>query len=138
MEESRSGTLAAALAAFVFLALAVYSCAVNPVTGRSELSIVSFSEEEEIALGGKAYVPAVQQQGGFYRDPQLSEYVQEVGMRIARVSHRPNLSYRYRVLIPSVPNAVALRGGSSVINRGLLMCQSKEAERAAVLVKEIR
>jgi predicted Zn-dependent protease len=94
MKESRPGALASALAAVCLLAVAVYSCAVNPVTGRSALQIVSFSEEEEIALGGKAYVPAVQQQGGFYRDPQLSEYVQEVGMRIARVSHRPNLSYR--------------------------------------------
>src|SRR5512139_1475665 len=136
MEESRSGTLAAALAAFVFLALAVYSCAVNPVTGRSELSIVSFSEEEEVALGGKAYVPAVQQQGGFYRDPELEEYVQGVGMRIARVSHRPNLSYRYRVLNSSVPNAFALPGGYIVVNRGLLVGLSNEAEMAAVLAHE--
>ena len=60
MKESYPGTLVAALVAFCALALAVYSCAVNPVTGRSELQIVSFSEEEEVALGGKAYVPAVQ------------------------------------------------------------------------------
>jgi predicted Zn-dependent protease len=136
MKESRPEALASALAAVCLLAVAVYSCAVNPVTGRSELQIVSFSEEEEIALGGKAYVPAVQQQGGFYRDPQLSEYVQEVGMRIARVSHRPNLSYRYRVLNSSVPNAFALPGGYIVINRGLLVGLKNEAEMAAVLAHE--
>jgi predicted Zn-dependent protease len=136
MKENRPGALASALAAVCLLAVAVYSCAVNPVTGRSELQIVSFSEEEEIALGGKAYVPAVQQQGGFYRDPQLSEYVQEVGMRIARVSHRPNLSYRYRVLNSSVPNAFALPGGYIVINRGLLVGLKNEAEMAAVLAHE--
>jgi predicted Zn-dependent protease len=118
MKESRPGILAATLAGFCLLALAQYSCAVNPVTGRSELQIVTFSEEEEVALGGKAYVPAVQQQGGFYRDPELSEYVQGVGMRLARVSHRPNLNYRYRVLNSSVPNAFALPGGYIVINRG--------------------
>ncbi|HEX9205344.1 MAG TPA: M48 family metalloprotease [Candidatus Deferrimicrobiaceae bacterium] len=136
MRDSRPESLAAALAAVCLLAVAVYSCAVNPVTGRSELQIVSFSEEEEVALGGKAYVPAVQQQGGFYRDPQLSEYVQEVGMRIARVSHRPNLSYRYRVLNSSVPNAFALPGGYIVINRGLLVGLKNEAEMAAVLAHE--
>ena len=136
MGENRPGALAAALAALVALALAVYSCAVNPVTGRSELSIVTFSEEEEVALGGKAYLPAVQQQGGFYRDPQLEEYVQGVGVRVARVSHRPNLSYRYRVLNSSVPNAFALPGGYIVINRGLLVGLKNEAEMAAVLAHE--
>jgi predicted Zn-dependent protease len=136
MKESRPGTLASALAGLCLLALAVYSCAVNPVTGRSELQVVTFTEEEEIALGGKAYVPAVQQQGGFYRDPELEEYVQGVGMRIARVSHRPTLKYRYRVLNSSVPNAFALPGGYIVINRGLLVGLKNEAEMAAVLAHE--
>ncbi|MBM2829157.1 MAG: hypothetical protein HW408_1689, partial [Actinobacteria bacterium] len=119
-----------------FLALLIYSCAVNPVTGKSELSIVSFSEEEEVALGSKAYSPAVQQQGGFYRDRELEEYVQSVGTRVARTSHRPGLNYRYRVLNSSVPNAFALPGGFIVINRGLLVHLSSEAELAAVLGHE--
>jgi predicted Zn-dependent protease len=136
MDERRTGSLAAVLLFLCLLAAGVYSCAVNPVTGRSELQIVSFSEEEEVALGVKAYVPAVQQQGGFYRDRELEEYVQGVGMRLARVSHRPNLNYRYRVLNSSIPNAFALPGGFIVINRGLLVGLSNEAEMAAVLGHE--
>ena len=136
MRESNHGALAVGLLAICLLAVGVYSCAVNPVTGRSELALVSFSEEEEAALGAKAYTPAVQQQGGFYRDPALEEYVQSVGMRLARVSHRPNLDYRYRVLNSSVPNAFALPGGFIVINRGLLVGLSSEAEMAAVLGHE--
>jgi predicted Zn-dependent protease len=128
--------IALSLAAFAALALAVYACAVNPVTGRSELALVSFSPEEEAALGAKAYGPAVQQQGGFYRDNALEEYVQGVGMRLAKVSHRPNISYRYRVLNSSVPNAFALPGGFIVINRGLLVGLKSEAEMAAVLGHE--
>lgn len=128
--------VAVILVLFALLAVLAYSCAVNPVTGKSELSIVSFSEEEEAALGAKAYTPAVQQQGGFYRDRALEEYVQSVGMRVARVSHRPNLNYRYRVLNSSVPNAFALPGGFIVINRGLLVHLSSEAELAAVLGHE--
>jgi len=124
------------LLAICLLAVGVYSCAVNPVTGRSELAIVSFSEEEEAALGAKAFSPAVQQQGGFYRDRELEEYVQGVGMRLARVSHRPTLKYRYRVLNSSVPNAFALPGGYIVINRGLLVGLENEAEMAAVLGHE--
>jgi beta-barrel assembly-enhancing protease len=57
-------------------------------------------------------------------------------MRLARVSHRPNLNYRYRVLNASVPNAFALPGGYIVINRGLLVGLSSEAEMAAVLGHE--
>ena len=136
MKERNHEALAAALVLICLLAIAVYSCAVNPVTGRSELAIVSFSEEEEAALGAKAYAPAVQQQGGFYRDRELEAYVQEVGMRLARVSHRPGLAYRYRVLNSSVPNAFALPGGYIVINRGLLVGLENEAEMAAVLGHE--
>ena len=119
-----------------FLTLLLYACAVNPVTGRSELSLVSFSEAEEVRLGAQAFTPAVQQQGGFYRDRELENYVQQVGMRLARVSHRPDLDYRYRVLNSSVPNAFALPGGFVVINRGLLVGLSSEAELAAVLGHE--
>jgi len=136
MKERNHGALATALALICLLAVAVYSCAVNPVTGRSELAIVSFSEEEEAALGAKAFTPAVQQQGGFFRDRELEEYVQGVGMRLAQVSHRPNLNYRYRVLNSSVPNAFALPGGYIVINRGLLVGLENEAEMAAVLGHE--
>jgi len=136
MRESKHGALVVGLLAICLIAVGVYSCAVNPVTGRSELALVSFSEEEEAALGAKAYTPAVQQQGGFYRDRELEEYVQGVGMRLARVSHRPTLAYRYRVLNSSVPNAFALPGGFIVINRGLLVGLNSEAEMAAVLAHE--
>ena len=129
--------VAFSLAAFVALALAVYACAVNPVTGKSEISIVSFTPEEEKALGAKALGPAVQQQGGYYRDPALESYVQGVGMRLARVSHRPELDYTFRVVNSSVPNAFALPGGFVTINRGLLVGLSSEAEMAAVLGHEI-
>ena len=128
--------LFAFLAAGLF-ALAASGCAVNPVTGRSELRIVNVSEEQEIALGAQAYVPAVQEQGGFYRSPDLEAYVQEVGMRLAKASHRPTLKFRFQVLNSSVPNAFALPGGFIVVNRGLLVVFNSEAELAAVLAHEI-
>jgi predicted Zn-dependent protease len=136
MDQRELRGVALSLFTFTVLALVVYACAVNPVTGRSELALVSFTEAEEVKLGAQAYTPAVQQQGGFYRDRGLEAYVQGVGMRLARVSHRPNLNYRYRVLNSSVPNAFALPGGFIVINRGLLVGLKSEAEMAAVLGHE--
>jgi len=136
MDRMASRFVALTLVAFAVMALAAYSCAVNPVTGKSELALVSFTPQEEIALGKEAFGPAVQQQGGFYRDKALEAYVQGVGIRLARVSHRPNLDYQYRVLNSSVPNAFALPGGFIVVNRGLLVGLRNEAEMAMVLGHE--
>jgi predicted Zn-dependent protease len=128
--------LAAALALAATALFLLPGCAVNPVTGRHELALVNVSEQEEVDMGRKAYGPAVQEQGGFYRDPALEAYVQEVGMRVAKVSHRPAVPYTFRVLNSSVANAFALPGGSVVINRGLVASLSNEAQMAAVLAHE--
>jgi predicted Zn-dependent protease len=110
-------------------------CAVNPVTGKNELSLLS--ESQELAIGKQQYVPSQQIQGGQYRiDPELTEYVDRVGKRLAAVSDRP-LPYEFVVLNNSVPNAWALPGGKIAINRGLLLELKNEAELAAVLAHEI-
>lgn len=110
-------------------------CAVNPVTGVSELSLVS--EQQEIAIGEQQYAPARQSQGGDYEvDHELTAYVNEVGQKLASVSDR-KLPYEFKVLNSSVPNAWALPGGKITINRGLLTELQSEAELAAVLGHEI-
>lgn len=121
---------------YVWLALCfVTACAVNPVTGRNELSIMS--EAQERAIGAQQYGPSQQSQGGEYEtDPALAAYVNEVGQRIAAVSDRP-LDYEFVVLNNGVPNAWALPGGKIAINRGLLLELTNEAELAAVLGHEV-
>jgi beta-barrel assembly-enhancing protease len=119
----------------LFAAAILSSCAVNPVTGRNELSLVS--EAQERAIGEQQYGPSQQSQGGeFSVDPVLSEYVNEVGQRIAAVSDAP-LDYEFVVLNNSVPNAWALPGGKIAVNRGLLTELKSEAELAAVLGHEV-
>lgn len=110
-------------------------CATNPVTGKTELTLVS--EAEEIAIGEKQYLPAQQSQGGQYKvDAQLTRYVNTVVERLAAVSDRP-LPYEIVVINDSTPNAWALPGGKMAINRGLLLELENEAELAAVLGHEI-
>lgn len=110
-------------------------CAVNPVTGDRELMLVS--GEQEIAMGEQNYLPMQQSQGGVYDvDPVLTEYVQGVGMKVARESG-VDLPYEFVVLNNSVPNAWALPGGKIAINRGLLTEMGSEAELAAVLGHEV-
>ena len=122
--------------ALIFTVLVVATgCSTNPVTGKSELTFVS--EQEEISIGEKQYLPAQQSQGGTYEvDPALSEYVNNVGQRLAAVSDR-QLPYEFVVINDSTPNAWALPGGKIAINRGLLIQLENEAELAAVLGHEI-
>ena len=111
-------------------------CAVNPVTGERQLSLISTAQE--LNLGAAEYQRAVQQQGGEYlADPAVGRYVQEVGQRLAAVSHQPDLPYEFAVINSDTPNAWALPGGKIAINRGLLVLLEDEAQLAAVLGHEI-
>ncbi|MEM7610601.1 MAG: M48 family metalloprotease [Pseudomonadota bacterium] len=121
--------------ALALLTLAGAGCVVNPVTGKSEITLISAAQE--VQLGAQNYQPMQQSQGGIFRlDPAVNRYVSDVGQRIAAVSPR-DLPYEFVVLNNSVPNAWALPGGKIAINRGLLMEMQSEAELASVLGHEI-
>ena len=119
---------------FFFLAGATVGCAVNPVTGQQEF--VLMSEQQELAIGNQANRQVLQQYQ-VYPDQQLQIYVASVGQRLARISHRKDLSYHFTVLDSTEINAFALPGGYIYITRGLLAYLNSEAELAAVLGHEI-
>lgn len=125
-----------ALTLFFFtIQLSLSGCAVNPVTGKQELTLVS--ESMEIEIGNENYLPARQMQDGDYvADPVVVEYVREVGNRIARISDR-KLPYEFVVVNDSTPNAWAMPGGKIAVHRGLLTEIHDEAELAAVLSHEV-
>ena len=80
--------------AAVVLGGVLVGCGVNPVTGSSEMSVVS--EQEEIRTGELQYGPSQQTEGGRYvLDPELNAYVSRVGQSLARVSERPQLPYEF-------------------------------------------
>jgi predicted Zn-dependent protease len=112
----------------------VQGCATNPVTG--EQDFVLMSESEEISLGAK-YHDQMLQEMSVYPDPELAAYVDQIGQRVARVSHRPELNYRFTVIDSPTVNAFALPGGYVYITRGMLAYLNSEAELAAVLGHEI-
>jgi predicted Zn-dependent protease len=115
--------------------LGISACVVNPVTGQREVGFISV--DQQIRMGEQHYLPAQQMQGGRYGvDPGVTEYVREVGMRLAAVSD-VDLPYEFVVLNNPVPNAWAMPGGKLAINRGLLTELNNEAELAAVLGHEI-
>ncbi len=114
------------------------ACAVNPVTGKSEFTMVS--EAQDIQLGEENYGYMQQAGGGeFDVDPELTEYVRGVGERLVAASHElsvteRNLPYEFVVLNSSVPNTWALPGGKLAFNRGLLTEISSEASAKTSLM----
>jgi predicted Zn-dependent protease len=118
----------------IVIFLGALSCAVNPVTGKRELSLIS--EGEEVALGKQSDLE-VRGQYGVYDDASVNRYVQSVGTTLAPYTQRPQLSYQFAVLDTPVVNAFALPGGYIYVTRGLLALMSSEAELAVVLGHEM-
>jgi len=124
-----------ATSVLLLLLITLQGCAVNPVTGKNEFSLVS--ENQEISMGQENFAPSQQMEGGVYNiDPLLTGYINDIGQKLAAVSDR-QLPYEFVVLNNSVPNAWALPGGKIAVNRGLLLELENEAELAAVLGHEI-
>jgi len=122
----------------VFVILSLFflaaSCAINPVTGKQEISLIS--EQGEIELGANTD-KQVRAQFGVYDDPSLTEYVESVGSSLTPYTHRPHLTYHFAVLDTPVVNAFAVPGGYIYVTRGILALMNSEAELAVVLGHEL-
>jgi len=131
MPQIRSTTGGVAGAA---LALVTVGCATNPVTGEQQLALIS--EPQEIDLGRSA-AQDVTRSMGLVDNPELQQYVSEIGQRLAANSERPELPWQFSVVDDPTPNAFALPGGYIFLTRGLMSLMTSEAELATVLGHEI-
>jgi predicted Zn-dependent protease len=111
------------------------SCASNPVSGRPDL--VFSSEKGEVEKAKQVHPMLLQQFGGVYDDVRLAQYVNDVGQRAAKVSHRPELTYTFTVLDSEEINAFTTGGGYVYVTRGIMNYLNSEAELQAVLGHEI-
>ena len=107
---------------------------INPVTGQSERSVMS--EASEIQEGKKAHAQVLQEYG-VVKNARLQAYVNDVGQRLARQSHRSQLQWTFTLLDSPEINAFALPGGYVYITRGILAYMEDEADLAGVLGHEI-
>ena len=73
------------------------------------------------------------------QNPQLTQYVNEVGQTVARKSTRPNpfKGYHFAVLDTTELNAFACPGGIIFVTRGLIQTCKNEDQLAAVLAHEV-
>ena len=120
-------------AAVLAVGILVSGCALNPVSGKNELALVSESQEIEMGKQGAADVA---RSIGLYNDPAVQAYVSRVGLALAARTERPNLPWAFQVVDDPSVNAFALPGGFIFVTRGLLTHMSNAAELATVLGHE--
>src|SRR5512139_1464133 len=134
MRRMESILLRALLLALPAVLAVLTGCAVNPATGKRQISLVSEGRERQM---GQESDPAILAEYGLYGDQAVQAYVDSIGQRLAATSHMPGLTWHFRVLDSPVVNAFALPGGYIYITRGILAYLNSEAELAAVVGHEI-
>ncbi|MBI2877862.1 MAG: M48 family metalloprotease [Candidatus Tectomicrobia bacterium] len=105
--------------------LGVMACGLNLV-----------SQDKEVELG-KQVAKEVENQLPVLIDPEITEYIDSIGQKLARLSRRADLTYHIRVIDTEEINAFALPGGYLYVNRGLIEAASTESELAGVMGHEI-
>ena len=118
----------------LFCFLFAASCAVNPVTGKKELMLLSESQEKALGLESD---PGIIANYGLYDDQKMQSFINEKGKQMGKISHRPDLDYQFRILDSPVVNAFAVPGGYVYFTRGIMAHFNNEAEFAGVLGHEI-
>jgi predicted Zn-dependent protease len=119
---------------FITAVVLIISCAVNPVTGKRQMMLMS--EAQEVALGAQ-YDPQVIATFGEYDDAKLESFLQSKATEMGLISHRPKLQYHVKILDSPVVNAFATPGGYIYFTRGILAQFTNEAEVMGVLGHEM-
>ena len=89
-------------------------------------------DAKERVLGARV-AAAFEDGEGVFVDRQVSNYVNQIGQKIARLSDRPTIPYTFRILKGDAPRGVVLPGGYIYLSVGLLRQLRSQCEVAAVL-----
>jgi predicted Zn-dependent protease len=96
----------------------------------------TLSLEDEYSLG-RMVMRGLRESGRVIEDPELSEYLQSLGLRLSSQAHDGNRNFNFFVVKDPAINAFALPGGFIGVHAGLLMETDSESELAGVLAHEV-
>lgn len=105
----------------------------NPATGKKEF--IWINSQTEVALGEGVEAELVKKHP-LAREAILQSRVEAIGRRLAKISDRQDIDYKFFVLADEELNALTLPGGFIYVNKGLLNILN-DAELAYVLGHEI-
>lgn len=104
-----------------------------PSLGRGT-SGLSQLEEDKL---GRQFMREARGSMDFIEDPELTQYISDLGHRIAASSDEPGDDFHFYLIRDSALNAFAVPGGHVVVNTGLIMAAESEPELVAVLAHEV-
>jgi len=110
-------------------------CATNPVTGKSQLMLMSESQEIEVDKQNAPHQFSTDY--GPVQNGVLNGYLEQTGKKLSTQTHRPQMPYSFRAVNATYVNAYAFPGGSIAATRGILLSLESEAELAALLGHEL-
>jgi metalloendopeptidase OMA1, mitochondrial len=112
----------------------LFACSETPITGKKVFIVTS--ESQEMQLGVQAY-DEILRKSRLSGDRRLTELVQRVGNRIAKVANKPDYRWEFRLIDSKEKNAFCLPGGKVAVYTGIFDVFDNEAELAAVLGHEV-
>lgn len=131
---SKKLSILSAVAGLVFAVLARSAEVQMPDLGSPADAILSKSDEAQI---GRAIMHQIRRSGQLVEDPQITEYVNEIGHRIAAQSNNGDYKFTFFVVDDPTINAFALPGGFIGVHTGLIEATRTEDELAGVLAHEV-
>lgn len=105
-----------------------------PDMGESIDSFMSIQQEQQL---GKAFIRSVRRSLTIIDDPQIADYIQSLGQRLAAYSNQPEQSFHFFVVDSPTINAFAGPGGYIGIHSGMILASQNEDELAAVIAHEL-
>ena len=94
------------------------------------------SQKLESQIGRQIYYSLIQS-GTVVTDPEVQEYIQNLGMRLVAHAGIDGQRFQFFVVDSPVINAFALPGGFIGVHTGLMLATATESELAGVLAHEI-
>ncbi len=104
-----------------------------PDLGSPATAAVSLDEEYQV---GMMWTRQMRAQGLVLEDPEVSDYIQEIGHSLSSHAEEGQHQFNYFVVKDPVINAFAMPGGFIAINSGLILVTSNENELAGVMAHE--
>lgn len=104
------------------------------------VQLASLGDLQEMALGKQINQQLISQEVRIYDDPELTDYIDRIGQRLAKESYRPptsNYRYTFQIVDDDSVNAFATLGGFVYLHTGLMKEAENEAELASVIGHEI-
>ena len=109
----------------------------NLIRGTVEyIQVANISDEQEIEIG-KQTNQQVLSQYQLYDNPQIQQYVSDLGQELLDNSNSRDIPFKFQVVASDEVNAFATPGGFVYVTTGLMRTAENRAQLASVMAHEI-